>query len=92
MAMLCPPAPMGQDWELLLGTGIGLGGRTAWSLSWSFPGEGPRDDSKDREALRCPRRMGIVLTSRDGAMGGPQNRRVKNQSLTDSFKLLADVS
>lgn len=59
---------------------------------WSFPGEGPRDDSKDREALRCPHRMGIVLTSRDGAMGGPQNRRVKNQSLTDSFKLLADVS
>ena len=59
---------------------------------WSFPGEGPRDDIKDREALRCPRRMGIVLTIRDGAMGGPQNRRVKSQSLTDSFKLLADIS
>ena len=24
---------MGQDWEVVLGTGIGLGGRTAWSLS-----------------------------------------------------------
>lgn len=33
MAVLCPPAPLGQDWEMLLGTGIGLGGSTAWPLS-----------------------------------------------------------
>lgn len=32
MAVLYPPAPMGQDWEIV-GTGIGLGGRTAWSVS-----------------------------------------------------------
>lgn len=57
-----------------------------------LPRRGPGDDLKDREALRCPRRMGIVLTSRDGAMGSPQNRRVKSHSLTDSFKLLIDVS
>lgn len=34
MAVLYPPAPMGQDWEMLVGdrdwTGVG---RTAWSVS-----------------------------------------------------------
>lgn len=60
---------------------------------WSFPLKEafplrPGDDLKDR----CPRRIGIVLTSSDGAMGGPQNRRVKSHSLTDSFKLLIDIS
>ena len=56
----------------------------------NFPGEGPRDGVKDGEAPRCSRRMGNVLTSRDGKMGGPQSGRVRSHSLTDSFRLLVN--
>lgn len=60
--------------------------------SGASSGEGPRDDIKDREALRMPSKDGNCSTKQGwGRPECPQNRRVKSQSLTDSFKLLADI-